>query len=318
MGLNPFGADSDSVHAWKERYKQQQFQNQTLQSQLTESKGQLSELQVKFEEIHRQLKSRDQEISEMKQEIKLLKEINQDKESKIQELEQIVDLDKYEHLQNQNMQLKSQVEELQAQLIRGGTVTSKPESTSTSIRSDLTSALIPVMLHEYDPTNDRYQDAFINLVETIIQHGDAMSQIIGILVKYGGEGPVGKVRSMILPEEFDIAIEILESEGVISQIEGILYLNSAETAETEELDLNQLSIDELFEYMLYIANRSKKKKLTSQLRVIRDVLQNRNFPLTTIFFEIRKTIERIEKDQLVRPEIVDQIKSWQTRYHSLT
>lgn len=311
MAVNPFGEESDSVHAWKERFKQQQFQTQTLSQTLSQTRSQLEQLQHKYEEISSQFKQRDQELSETKSELLAVKEIAQEREKKLKRLEDSIQSSKINELTERNQRLSQQIEELQAAKVRGG------NDMVTGLDQEISNAMIPYLLHKFDPENSKYQDAYVNLVEVLIERGDILTKIIAILIKYGGSGPFDRIKQMVNDPEFDTAIEIMEEGKILTRLNNQLVISTTKDDITNENNWQKLETPELFTELIKIAEHESPDVIAQALEIFRDTLQEREVPLTTIFFEVRKLIERIQRGKIERKDILEQTKLWKDKFESI-
>ncbi len=280
-------------------------------AQVVESKSNLETLQIKFEEVSRQLQDREMELAQALQDLRLAKQTIGDKDHRISAMEAMGDPEKFAWIGQENQRLSRENEDLRSQLLRGGSA--KPQSDTDS---DISAALIPLMLREFNPANPQFKDAFKNLVEVVISKGDTISRLIGVLIKYGGEGSRTNLKTVLDTEEFDVAVEILEEAQLITIIEGVIHLASASQGMGAG-SFEDLETGDLFKAMIEIAEKQPKQVLIRNMEEFRDVLQERQIPLTTIFFEIRKTLERIDRDQIERKDVVTQIENWYSKYQSL-
>lgn len=313
MGINPFGEESDSIHAWKERYKQLQFQAQTSQQQLGQVKAQLQDLQFKFEEINRQLSDREQELSQSKQELVEFKNMVKEREKQLQKMQSSQEESRVRRLENENLKLKEQLEHIQSSLIRTNT---KETNNEAKVEDSFDSMLIPIMLRELDPLNAEYVNAFVDLVENVIRKGTTKAKIIAILIKYGGSGPMKKIEELVASSDFPFFLSNLEHEGKIIRLDDEIRLKSSSKLDkqTHQNDLMKVDTEGLFNFVLQSVQSDSDTEIIGNLETLRDVLQEREIPMTTIFFEIRKLVERIDRKKIARKEIYEQIESWMQKY----
>ena len=314
MGLNPFGEESDSLQSWKERYKQQQFQVQTLTGQLSELRSKFHELQLINNETSSELEQRELELTEAKSEIRATIEILKDRENKIRELNTILERNQLEDIKTQNKALQEELENLRGKINRGD-INIDQTSMSTGL-DDLSTALVPMLLREYDPSSYDSQNIFINLVESIILHGNTESKIIAILIKYGGNGPLRTIRTMVDSINFEEELNRLIEKQVITRMEDQIFINQSFSVLKSD-NWENLTTIELFDKMIELTNSNNITELIPLVKNFRDCLQKLDMPITTIFFELRKIIERLEKNELDNIQLRYQIESWKKKYISL-
>ena len=305
--VNPFGEESDSIFAWKERYKQQQTQTHILQTRVSELKIALDSLMEKYELQTNEMIQAKEEFSQNKQELLTYKNATQEKLDQINQLERQVDQSGVERIQRENIDLKNKLEQLQAEYVRGSAVASE------KVSAKITSTLTPLMLREFDPENEMYGNAFKDLVEAVIAEGDSIEKIIGTLIKYGGRGPLDNVKSLIHLPEFDVALDVLIEEGIVKRIDHEIMLVTTENSILTSARWDDMTVPDLFERMKDIVENEPDKVVIDSLAKFRDVLQDKNVPMTTMLFKIRKLIEGFQKRTINRSEAVEQIEEWRIK-----
>jgi len=270
---------------WKQKFQEATYHIRDLQESLKTLKYQLEQAQLKIEEKSKQVSMRENELAEAHQELRDLR---------------------------QNVgELEIPPSERKNAKVRG----LMGESTDgiKIITDEFSAAVIPLILRESSPSTKRFGDAFVNLVEMIIEHGNPSAQIIAILVKYGGNGPIDKVREMIRSDDFDDVIEQLAKQKLIAVNNGNVRI----LTEPVPINWNELPTREIFDQLLI---QSKRGEINSMavLEEVRDILLERELPFSTFFFEVRKIIERIERDQINSEELEHQIKIWREKFITLS
>lgn len=308
--VNPFGEDeSESVFAWKERFKQQQFQSQTLQQRVAELKLQLDQLQQSFQNQTQQLELTQTELSQTKQELLLMSNVAKERITTINDLEKTINTSNIVKLREDNAKLTNQLENLQGQLARGNV---EPE-----ITAGITTSLTPLMLRENDPDNPRYQNAFVNLVEIIIEEGDTFQKIIGLLIKHGGSGPINNIKGAINSPEFSVAVEMLIEENILKKVDDQIMITTAGDFSAPKEKWAELELSEVFELLKTNMEKQSNDEIFKSLDKFRDTLQEREIPAAKIFFEIRKMSENINHGNLTRNDAIKQIDNWWNRLQSI-
>ena len=113
--------------------------------------------------------------------------------------------------------------------------------------------------------------------------------------------------------------DILIEKGVLVKIGQNLHISSGNTSAVQiSKETKDASIDDLFESLKDSIKSKDNNYLIQALENFRDILQEKEIPLTTIFFEIRKIIERLEKGIIDRNEVKEIVESWYEKYKALT
>jgi hypothetical protein len=199
--VNPLGEESDSIFAWRERYKAKEFEVQTLQLRVSELKNQVDQSVVEFQNQARELEAARSEITKNKEEYSRISAILSEKQDALDVLKTSLETDAMANLKLTNNNLQKELEELQSQLARAGS--------QTDFSSEITATLTPLMMNVFDPNNSRFQDSFDKFVNSVIEHGDTFQKVIGTLIKLDGSSSLENVKAKINNEEFDTAVEIL-------------------------------------------------------------------------------------------------------------
>ncbi|MHA2170116.1 MAG: hypothetical protein ACXAB7_09515 [Candidatus Kariarchaeaceae archaeon] len=306
--VNPFGDESDSIFAWKERYKQQEFQIQTLQQRITELKEQYDQLNATYQHQKKTVEMMDEANSKQKQEFLELKNIAQERLDRISHLEQNYESSVVDQLKVENARIQTELERLQGEVTRGG---------GPDISANLSTLLTPIILHEFDQNNKRYQNSFANLVEAVITDGDAFQKVIGLLVKQGGTGTISNIQRQLDSPETSVAIEMLIEENILKHVEDRVSIVTSEDAVAPQQQWNELSLPEVFDLLKNIVANEPDDHVIVSLDSFRDTLQDREIPLAKIFFEIRKMAEGISKGTIARKDAVQQVDDWWNRAQSV-
>ncbi len=306
--VNPFGDESDSIFAWKERSKQQEFQIQTLQQRISELKEQYDQLNATYVHQKKTAEMMDEAISKQKQEFIEMKNIAQERQDRISHLEDNYESAVVDRLKVENERLQKELEAVQGEITRGG---------APDISASLSTLLTPIILHEFDPNNKRYQNAFSNLVEAVITDGDAFQKVIGLLVKQGGTGTISNIQRQLDSPETPVAIEMLIEENILKQIEDRVSIVTSEDAVAPQQKWNELALPEVFDLLKNIIDSEPDDHVIISLDSFRDTLQDREIPLAKIFFEIRKMTEAISKGTIARKDAAVQVDDWWNRVQSV-
>ena len=316
MAVNPFGDSSDSVHAWREKYRQMEFEANSLRQALTEVRTQFNEISENSSQLKEINETLNNQVSELKQELLAVKQISRERAEKIDALDRQLDVNQIEKLLEENSILKSKIDDLSMQYARGGgeakSVDNRANSSSGSER--IFNALIPVILNEYDPENKQYKDGFKNMVEVAITDGDILTQIIAILFKYGGNGPVNRIKDMVSDKSaFDTALELLLEQKILTKSHNEIYLYS----QSEDLSIasnwNTLTSDELVDLLAKVISKGSNDAVETAIDNFRDELTERGTSTATLFFQIRKLKEGITKGEISRPEALKTLEEWRSK-----
>ncbi len=308
-GLNPFGETSDSVHAWRERFRQMEIQKNAAVATLAETKFSLEQLTEQYNELVEQYNQLSTELSDTKQELLSFRDIAKERAEKIKEFETKLNLDAMSKLQLENKELNDKIEDLLMEIARGGTTV----ETIKTDNSKLYNALIPLILNNYDPENTKYMDSFKNMIEVAINEGDVLLQIVAILFKYGGSGPMDRVRDLVTDKSmFNTAVDILTEEQIINKIDDEISIYIKGEDMTEVSSWSGLSGDEIVDQMKSIMKNAKIEDVNAAIENFKETLQDRGVG-GTIFFQIRKLSEGINKRQITRKEAIKTIEEWRTK-----
>lgn len=306
---NPFGDESDTVFAWRERYKQKEFEIQTLQMRVSELKNQLDQSILDNQTSKQELESARSEIIKQKEEYSRISSIINEKQDALDVLQTSLETDAMANLRSTNKNLQIQVEELQSQLARGG-------GGQTDFSSDLSATLTPLMMQVYDPNSSRFQDSFDKFVSSVSEHGDIFQKIIGTLIKYNGSSSIDIVKAKINNEEFEAAVEILVENEILKTVDDQLMVVTSETSVSADKNWDELEISEVFDLMKNIIEVESDSNVIRSIEKFRDTLQEREVP-AKIFFEIRKMSEGLSSNSMSRSEALEQIEDWQRRVGSV-
>ncbi|MDH5401015.1 MAG: hypothetical protein OEY49_00880 [Candidatus Heimdallarchaeota archaeon] len=309
MGLNPFGEESDSEFAWKERYKQQQYQTQTLQATLSEIKSELQNLKEEHDNLVEKFQNTSSELQIKRAEVIEYKENYITLEQEIHKLKESVQTAEFRKIKEENDILKEELLNLKSEITRGNHQEEKS--------SDLMSTIIPIMLREFDTENERYQDSFENLLDVAFKEGDTFAKIISQLIHNKGKMQYNTLKEAIPNEEFPMAIDILKEENILKVVESEILLYSAKEDVTNTSNWSDMSMEELLNTLELIMEQESTSIVISSLDNFRDILQEKELPLTTIFFEIRKMSEALGKGSLSRSDGIEKIKQWKEKILNL-
>ncbi|MDH5647941.1 MAG: hypothetical protein OEZ01_18165, partial [Candidatus Heimdallarchaeota archaeon] len=308
-GLNPFGEESDSEFAWKERYKQQQYQTQTLQATLSEIKSELQNLKEEHDNLVEKFQNTSSELQIKRAEVIEYKENYITLEQEIHKLKESVQTAEFRKIKEENDILKEELLNLKSEITRGNHQEEKS--------SDLMSTIIPIMLREFDTENERYQDSFENLLDVAFKEGDTFAKIISQLIHNKGKMQYNTLKEAIPNEEFPMAIDILKEENILKVVESEILLYSAKEDVTNTSNWSDMSMEELLNTLELIMEQESTSIVISSLDNFRDILQEKELPLTTIFFEIRKMSEALGKGSLSRSDGIEKIKQWKEKILNL-
>lgn len=298
----------DSVFAWKERFKQQEYQTQTLQSRVSELKNQIDQLTEQSQKQALENETYQLELSKTKQELLEHTKIAQERQDRLTELENSMETAAMSKLRRQNEELSRELDNLQGQMLRGA---------GEEIAVRLATTLTPLMLREFDPQNSRYENAFVQLVEAVIDEGDTFQKIIGTLIKYGGSGPISQLENAINNPEFPVALEMLVEEKILKVVEDHIMIASSGELVVPKEKWAEMELSDVFDMLKKIMENEADSEVLKSLDLFRDTLQERELPAAKIFFEIRKMSEGIKKKTISRKETFKQIDSWWTRLQAV-
>ncbi len=309
--VNPFGDAADSKIAWQEKAKQLEFQVSTLRTVIAETKVNSEQIKNERDQFAQTNQVLEEELSETKQQYQVFKQLAQERGERVSDLDTALENSQIPTLKLENERLKEKLEEAQSELARSSAIENTADNSADC--DNLYNHLIPLMLQNYDPENDRYDDAFKNLVELCIAEGNVLNQVIATLIKYGGSGPRSKVRSVVKDlGNFDVALDILTDQGVIVVIDDIVQISTAGSDMTKEQNWDDLDTQELVDQMKTICDTENTDTLVKSLDIFRDILQEREVS-GTIFFEMRKLKETIERGNISRKDVKAQITLWEAK-----
>lgn len=313
-GINPFGEQSDSIHAWKERYRQMEIQKNAAAQTLAETKHNLDLLTQNYNSLEVQYNNLSTELSEIRQELLSYRNIAKDRADKIQELESKLNVDALSKYKSENEELKVRVEELQMEIARGGISTDAVSHTQDAPdASRLYNALIPLILHMYDNENPEHADSFKNLIEVCIDEGDVLTQIIAILYKYGGTGPIDRVREMVKDKTmFSTAVDILVEEHIINNFDNELSIYVKGEDMSDISNWKSLGKEELINQLKSIMKTGQIDEVNVAIDNFRDIITERGVG-GTMMFQIRKLKEGINKRLITRKEAINTLEEWKQR-----
>ncbi|MCY3412353.1 MAG: hypothetical protein INQ03_12020 [Candidatus Heimdallarchaeota archaeon] len=313
MALNPFGNESDSVHAWKERYRQMEIQKNALSQTLAEVRLSLEQTSTSLSSLKAEHTIKLRELEEVRTELLAFREIAKERADKILSLENQMDLHSIDKLRAENKQLQEKIDDLVGELSRGVGSGDEPQASGPDA-SRLYNALIPLILKEYDPSNTEYADAFKNLIEVAIEEGDILTQIISILFKYGGSGPLDRVREIVKDKKmYNTALEILMDEQIINIIDDEIHIYVKGEDIGDISNWKSLTIPELIEQLISVIEKGQLEQVLQSVDIFRDILTDRGTSATTIFFEMRKLKEGLEKQRLSRKEAIETVENWRSK-----
>lgn len=303
--VNPFGTEPDSVFAWKERHKQVEYEKSLLQQRVNQIKAELDSIKQLYNELRDTYQTLEVSLSQTKQELLAMHQVAKERQRQITDYEKSIDAESVDRLKRENEKMKNQLEEHQMRAARGAA-----EPTSQKTSSNLSGVITPVMLKEFDPENPRYKDAYVNLVEVAIREGDILEKIIGILVKYGGNGPIKKIEELVSDSEFKVGIEVLTDEKIVKVVDNTIYLSNSSDMIVLQDSWDNLETDDLFAQLKKIIEKDPMDDVVIAIGKFRDALQERDVPVTTMLFQIRKMMEGMEKRSMTRTEALKQVNEW--------
>ncbi len=308
--VNPFGEQSDSLIAWKERYKQLEFQLNTIKQILSETNIKLQKTTEERDYYIQEMQKLSEELSSVKRELLIFKNLAKEREDKLNRLESSTNASKLIQMQNEIDKLKEENEELHATINRGTTL----QETENNDFDELMDTLLPLLLHIYDPDNEKYSDAYKNMVELSINKGNILLQVIAILIKHGGYGPIDRVKNMVHPRnQFDVAVDILKDENIVSVIDDVIKIKTLADDVSNVNNWEDMTVEEVFDNIEQIIRNESTENVTLAMDTFRDTLQDLNVPLSTMLFEIRKVKEGISKNTMTRKEAIEKVKKWRSK-----
>lgn len=304
--VNPFGEEADSVFAWKERYKQADYERNLLKQRVSEIKEEIEQIKKEYDDLANQNAKLNSELTRVTTELRQTMVSLRDKESEVEAFSKALNLPSNDKLAAENAQLKQMLKEYQASSTRGE---SEKETPSIGIME----AVVPVMMKFFDPENKRYDNAFMNLINAAILQGGTIEKIIGNLIKLNGSVSRDKLEQLVaVPSEFDVALDILKEEKIIKEVQNTVYLINLQQAPALSDSWENKEIPELFEMMKKVIRSEPPKVVVDSIMKFRDALQEKEIPMT-MMFQIRKLSERIEKSDISREEAIEQVEEWETK-----
>ncbi|MCE7733977.1 MAG: hypothetical protein GPJ54_03805 [Candidatus Heimdallarchaeota archaeon] len=304
--VNPLGEESDSVFAWRERYKAKEFEVQTLQMRVGELKGLLDKSVEDYQLQNQDIVALRSELSKTKEELANITTTLSDKKGVLENLEQSLETESMATLKAENKRFREEMEDLQGQLARGG-------GGQIDTSSDLSTTLTPLMLKIFDPKSTQFDDAFNKFIKSIIQSGDVFQKIIATLIDKGGSSSIEKAKATVNSDEFDNAIDYLIENEILKIVDFQLMIQTSDTLVSPDKNWDELEISEVFDLMKNIMEQESDANVVRSIDMFRDTLQERENVPAKIFFEIRKMSEGIANKSLTRQEGIEQIDDWLRR-----
>lgn len=306
--VNPLGEESDSVFAWRERYKAKEFEVQTLQLRVGELKSLLDKSVEDYQLQSRDIEALRSELSKTKEELANMSTSLNDKRGVLENLEQSLETESMATLKAENKRFREEMEDLQAQLARGG------GQMDTS--ADLSTTLTPLMLKIFDPKSTQFDDAFNKFIKSIIQSGDVFQKIIATLIDKGGSSSIEHAKATVNSDEFDSALDYLIENEILKIVDFQLMIQTSDTLVSQDKNWDEMEISEVFDLMKNIMDQESDTNVVRSIDMFRDTLQEREGVPAKIFFEIRKMSEGISNKSLTRQDAVEQIDDWLRRVTS--
>ncbi|MHA2028644.1 MAG: hypothetical protein ACW99A_15880 [Candidatus Kariarchaeaceae archaeon] len=303
--VNPFGKEPDSVFAWKKRHEQSEYEKTLLQQRVAQLNSELDSIKELYNELRDRYQEVEDTISQTKQELLAMHNVAKERQNQISEYEKSLDSETVDRLRSENSKMKEQLEEYQMRTARG-----TPDPGPQTSSGNLSGILTPVMLRDFDPENPRYQNAYVNLVEAVIRGGDVLEKIVGTLIKYGGNGPIKKIKEVVRDTSFDVGIDALIDEKVVKIVDDTIYLANSSDMMVLQDSWDNLDNDELFNQLRKVIEKDAMDDVVTAIGKFRDALQERNIPVTTMLFQIRKMMEGMEKRTMTRTEALKQVDEW--------
>ncbi len=303
--------NTDTKYAWKAKFEQAQRHNQGLQQRIHE----LNELIKDYEEALNKLIKAKKELEE---ENKYFAKVIEEKEEQLKQfegggkvdpsLEENIEAlnDKIALLQRENDMLKRDLEQKGTQT----SVISTDGMSRDIFPTQLVDATQKLLMRELESDDDRFRSAFVDFVEALTQVGDPETRILATLIKYGGKGPLRKLREKSQVEQFDFHLAQLVRKGYLKEEADEVMINSSIVKSIEEVDFSELTLPELFEFLKDTVKSTEIQKIPRILEDFRDEIQNRDVPATTIFFAIRKLSEAIRSGKVGKKEVLGEIDVW--------
>ncbi len=277
--------NADSKYAWKAKYEQASQHANGLQQRIHELQGVINEYEEAINKLIESNKGLEQDNG-------YLRKMIEEKDSELNASREPVSK------QNKTTLQASQIV---------SPISSQSNSNSYPI---IQSLLIPMMLREFHEDDSDNFEIFQQFVEAVIQEGQTEAKIVGLLVKHGGKGPINKVKERINSSDFDFALDQLTRSNIIKIHQNEIILSTIFEGGSSEMDWDSMDVPDMFETLQKIVETTPPTELAGILEGFRDSLQNRDIPATTVFFSIRKTIERVKKDNITVNALKKEINEW--------
>lgn len=303
------GEESESVFAWRERYKQKEFEVQTLQVRVSELKQLFDKSIEDFQLQTRDLEAVNNELASTKAELARISDILNNKQGVLDNLEQSLETDSMASLKSENRKFREEIEELQGQLARGG-------GGQADSSSELSSMFIPLMLKLNDPKSTRFDDTYNDFLSNMVRSGDVFQKIIASIIRRGGTGSLEIAKAAANSDQFDEALDYLVENEIIKMVDFQLSIQTSDTLVSPDKNWDEMDISEVFDLMNSIMESESDTNVVRSIEMFRDTLQEREVP-AKIFFEIRKMSEGISNKSMTREDAVEQISDWRRRVGSV-
>jgi uncharacterized coiled-coil DUF342 family protein len=313
--VNPFGETSGSKYEWMSKYESEKSRADVYQARVTELQGVIKEYEEALnkviktkEEIETDSSYLRQMIAERDETIENLKKQGTTKSSGVKSSEGYIS-----ELEGEIKSLKNELDKVKSQSMSGSKKSSPFES--ESLPSKMQRVLIPTMMNLFNSEDNRFEDAFQNFVESVIEFGETSDSIIANLIKYGGSGPKDKLQKVINQSDYDFAIDQLSKQNLIKISGEIISITGDSGMESmDQMNWKKMSFDEMFETLDNLVESAGDADLIKGFENFRDAIQERDIPATTIFFSIRKAIEGVQKHSLKRDEIKKMVNEWKNKF----
>jgi uncharacterized protein YukE len=261
-----------------------------------------------------QLQARDMEavrneLQSTKNELARISSILNDKQGALDNLQQSLETDSMGSLKSENQKYRQEIEELQAQLARGG-------GAQTDDSSDLSKTLTPLLIKIFDPNTSQFENAYDNFVSAVSRNGDVFQKIIATLIKKGGGAPIENVKAAVSSDEFDSALDYLIENEILKIVDHKLMIVTSDTVVSSDTNWDSMNVGEVFDTMRNVMEVESDQNVVRSIEKFRDTLQEREVP-AKIFFEIRKMSEGIAAKSISRQDAVEQIDDWRRRVGSM-
>ncbi|RMG41876.1 MAG: hypothetical protein D6732_01810 [Methanobacteriota archaeon] len=302
--------NTDTKYAWKAKFEQAQRHNQGLQQRIHE----LNELIKDYEEALNKLIKAKKELEEENQ---YFAKVIEEKEQQLKQFEgrgqtMSTNDEKIEELQNRIALLQRENDMLKRDLAESSRTVSTHavNQYNESLPSRLIESTQKMLMRELESDDERFTSAFVEFVEALTQAGDPETKILATLIKYGGKGPQVKLKEKAMVEQFEFHLAQLVRKGYLKEEADEIMINSSIIKEVEEVNLSELTLPELFEYLKDTIKATDIQKIPRLLENFRDEIQDRDVPATTIFFSIRKIAEAIRSGKIGKKEVLEEVDVW--------